>query len=239
MSDIEHLRELYLADLSKIVNYSKNPRPRVRHPGKWEKLDSLITLNEDLSGVKPPSQKGMPMDITGRKVWVWSDLHFYHKNIIEFSERPYNDVHQMNAHLVANFNDYVGPNDVSIWVGDVGFANETKINTLVNQCNGYKILIIGNHDFHRRKRPLKLNFDEIHLLYAHETPEVDLLFTHYPMDNIPYPWVNIHGHLHAFPNPDTGHPLHYNVCCELHNYRPLELDEVIRVAKNRVTNYEP
>jgi calcineurin-like phosphoesterase family protein len=235
--DKEELRELYLADLSKIVNYGKNPRPRVRHPGKWEKLPSLITLNEDLSGVKPPSLKGMPIDLVGRKVWVWSDLHFYHKNIIRFSERPFMNVDEMNEHLIANFNDYVGPNDVSIWVGDVGFANETKINTLVDQCNGYKILVIGNHDFHRRKRPLKLNFDEIHLLYALETPEVDLLFTHYPMDNIPHPWVNIHGHLHAFPKPDSGHPLHYNVCCELHGYKPLTLDSVIHVARNRLANY--
>jgi calcineurin-like phosphoesterase family protein len=235
---IEELHKLYIEDLSKIVTYGKNPRPRVRHPGKWAKLPPLITLNEDMAGVKPPSLDGMPIDLVGRKVWVWSDLHFYHKNIIEFSERPYHNVDEMNEHLVANFNDYVGPNDVSIWVGDVGFGNETKINALVDQCNGYKILVLGNHDFHRRKRPFKLNFEEIHLIYAYETPEVSLCFSHYPMDNIPYPWVNVHGHLHAFPKPDTGHPLHFNVCCELHGYKPLPLDEVIRVAKNRVENYD-
>lgn len=229
MTDIEHLRELYIEDLSKIVNYGGNPRPRVRHPGKWAKLDALIHLNE---------KHEAPLSFGDRKVWVWSDLHFYHKNIIPFSERPYQDVGEMNQHLVANHNDYVGPDDVSIWVGDVGFANETKINALVDQCHGYKILVIGNHDFHRRKRPLKLNFDEIHLLYALPTPKVDLLFTHYPMANIPYPWVNIHGHLHAFPNPDTGHPLHFNVCCELHGYKPISLNEIIRIAKVRVEHYD-
>lgn len=228
--DIQYLRELYLEDLSKIVTYGKNPRPRVRHPAKWAKLDAHISLDDKHDAVMS--------DFGNRKVWVWSDQHFYHKNIIRFSERPYMDVEQMNEHLIANFNDYVGVNDVSIWVGDVGFANETKINELIDQCNGYKILVLGNHDFHRRKRPLKLNFDETHLIYTHETPEVSLCFTHYPMDNIPYPWVNIHGHLHAFPKPDTGHPLHYNVCCELHGYKPLELDEVIRIAKMRVNNYE-
>lgn len=222
MNEIDRLHALYIEDLTKIVNYGGGPRPRVRHPGKWEALDRVIHLNES------------QISLAGRKVWVWSDLHFYHKNIIDFSERPFYNVEEMNWHLVANYNDYVGPDDISIWVGDVGFANETKINELLDQCQGYKILVLGNHDFHRKKRPLKLNFDEVHLVYAYETPEVSLLFTHYPMDNIPYPWVNIHGHLHAFPNPDTGHPLHYNVCCELHSYKPIELDEIVRIAKIRV-----
>jgi len=224
------LWQLYIEDLTKMVNWTGSPRPRVRNPEKWRKLDTRIALKEGIE-----QQLVLPPLDCERKVWVWSDLHFFHKNIIEFSDRPYDNVEQMNEHLVANHNDYVGANDISIWVGDVGFANETKINELLDQCSGYKILILGNHDFHRRKRPLKLNFDETHLCYLMDTPEVGLFFTHYPMYNIPEgPWVNIHGHLHAFPKSDSGHPRHINVNCEIQEYKPKLLDDIIKMAKMRL-----
>jgi len=229
--ELNWLRDLYLEDLAKMVNYGGHDRPRVRRIGKWAALEAQIQLNEHHDNyVTIPT-------LDGRKVWVWSDLHFFHKNIIGFSERPYPDVATMNEHLVANFNDYVGPDDISIWVGDVGFGSTTEINALLDQCNGYKILIVGNHDFDKKMRVRKFNFDETHLIYSIDTPEVSMVFTHYPMDNIIHPWVNMHGHLHAFPKLDTGHPLHYNVNCEGSGYRPTELPELIEIAKRRLDNY--
>lgn len=231
--ELKWLRQLYIEDLSKIVTYNKNPRPRVSHPSKWAKLESIVTLNE---GVDEPLM--VPPIDQDRKVWVWSDLHFYHKNIIAFSERPYDDVEQMNEHLIANHNDYVGENDISIWVGDVGFKGNSVINELLDKCNGYKILIVGNHDFNGKKLRT-LNFDETHLIYTVDYPDVSMVFTHYPMDNVPWPWVNIHGHLHAFPNPHSGHPLHINVNCEVQEYKPRLLDDIVREAKTCVISAEP
>ncbi len=228
ITELDYLRQLYIEDLSKIVTYGDNSRSRVAHHGKWAKLDTVIALDESvLEQLTIP-----PMD-KNRKVWVWSDQHFFHKNIISFSERPYDNVVQMNEHLIANYNDYVDENDICIWVGDVGFGGTTAINELLGKCNGYKILIIGNHDFNGKKLR-KLDFDETHLIYTINYPDVNLVFTHYPMENIPWPWVNIHGHLHAFPNPDSGHPLHINVNCEVQEYKPRLLDEIITQAKMRI-----
>ena len=225
MEEIDLLHKLYIENLTETVRRNGASRPRVHHHEKWATLDSVIRLDENVSE---------PMSLAGKKVWVWSDLHFFHTNIIDFSIRPYNNVYEMNEHLVANFNDYVGPDDVSIWVGDIGFSNDTAINKLLDQCNGYKILVIGNHDFNKKK-VRKLNFNETHLLYQIDTtPEVSLVFTHYPMHNISLPWFNVHGHLHAYPKPDTGNVLHYNVCCELHEYRPIELNQITKIAKMRL-----
>lgn len=223
MNEIEQLRELYIADLTKIVTYGKNPRPRVAHPMKWAKLDSVVNLRE---GVQEP------ISIDGRKVWMWSDLHFWHKNIIEFSERPYDDLEQMHEHLLLNHNELVGPDDIVIWGGDVGFKGTTILNEMLAEYNGYKILIVGNHDFNGKKLR-KLAFDETHLVYAIEVPDqgVSMLFTHYPMYNIPKPWVNIHGHLHAFPNPVSNHPRHLNINCEIQGYKPVALEQVVQRAK--------
>lgn len=228
---LERLRQLYLADLTKVVKYGDwEPRSRVRHPGKWNKINALHHLNESHQ---------IPLDVMTpkRDVWVWSDPHFFHRGIIEFSERPFPDLDTMHEHMVANFNEYVGPNDISIWVGDVGFGRSEEVNKLLDQCNGYKILVIGNHDFDGKK-VRQLNFDETHLLYLIETDEVGLVFTHYPMDNIPDTYLNVHGHLHVYPNSNTGHPLHYNVNCEVHGFRPVNLTEIIRIAKIRLTSNE-
>lgn len=226
--ELEWLRGLYIEDLCKMVNYGGHNRPRVKRPGKWAALESQIKLNENHDDY---------IKIDDRKVWVWSDLHFFHKNIIGFSERPFPDVATMNEHLVANFNEYVGPDDISIWVGDVGFGSTTEINELLDQCNGYKILIVGNHDFDKKQRVRKFNFDETHLIYSINIDGGALVFTHYPMDNIIHPWINMHGHLHAFPKLDTGNPLHYNVNCEGSSYRPTELTELIEIAKRRIENH--
>ncbi len=217
----EDLRDLYIADLSKIVNYGGNDRPRVRHPGKWAKLESLVALKEGID---------KPVSLDGRKVWCWSDQHFWHWNILDFSERPYDDLYQMHEHMLANHNEYVDKDDIVIWGGDVGFKATGVLNEMLTEYNGYKILIVGNHDFNGKKLR-KLNFDETHLVYVVERPEVSMLFTHYPMYNIPAGWVNVHGHLHAYPNPVSDHPRHVNINCEVQGYRPKLLDEIAKKSQ--------
>lgn len=224
MNEIENLRELYLDDLSRMVNYGSIDRSRVAHPGKWKKLETVVSLNEGVD---------QPISLEDRKVWVWSDLHFKHKNIIKFSERPYDDLEQMHKHLLLNHNELVGKDDIVIWGGDVGFGGTGVLNEMLAEYNGYKILIIGNHDFNGKKLR-KLAFDEMHLVYTFETPEVSMLFTHYPMYNIPAPWVNVHGHLHAFPNPVSNHPRHLNINCEVQGYKPVLLETITKRAQQLV-----
>ena len=229
--EIKFLRDLYLEDLRKEVCYDGyNKRPRVRHIGNWERIVPVLT-----EGVE---QVAFPLAVDDeRDVWLWSDLHFGHKNIIEFSNRPFNNIEHMNECLVENFNDYVKPNDVSIWVGDVAFGSDEFANELLNQCNGYKILIIGNHDFNKKK-VRNLNFDEMHLLQHIETEGVDLVLTHYPMDNLPLPYINIHGHLHAGGNTSRDTLQHINVNCEFHGYKPINMSDLITMAKTRRDSME-
>ena len=58
------------------------------------------------------------------------------------------------------------------------------------------------------------------------------------MDNIASPMFNLHGHLHVFPNHDTGHPLHLNVNCEVMDYRPSLMEDVINKVKMRKMSAE-
>ena len=223
-----NLKELYLEDLGKLVNYSgKNPRPRVRNIQQWKKVESII--NESKRQPFPINEH------TASKVWCISDTHFGHKNIIEFSDRPFMNVQEMDDIIIENFNDYVSPDDISIWVGDVSFYGPQLARKLINRCNGYKILVAGNHDFKKKKIP-DIGFDETHLLYNIELPEANLVFTHYPMENLPKPLINIHGHLHLNSSLDSDQ--HINVCCEYHGFKPIDLYEIYKWSASRVKSFD-
>lgn len=218
----EVFRQRYLQALAEPVSYDggKTYRPKSSKVEQWKKI--------------PPCE---PIaNLAEKKVWVWSDLHFGHKNIIRFSNRPYPDVTTMNEHLILNFAEKVHPDDISIWVGDVSFMSDIYTNLALARCPGYKILVVGNHDFDRKDLK-ELNFDEVHIVYPVSIDGVDLIFTHYPMDHIPEPWINIHGHEHVAKRTASD-TVHINVNCEFHDYRPIELTDIIQWAKTRVTSAE-
>jgi predicted ribosomally synthesized peptide with SipW-like signal peptide len=151
-------------------------------------------------------------------------------NIIEYSGRPFADLDEMHSEMLKRYNEVVKPDDVCIWVGDVGFAPDSTINKMLENYNGYKILIMGNHDLNHNKVRY-LEFDEIYITYQVTTPEVNLCFTHYPMDNLPEPCINVHGHEHQHPGKigrkSTHSPRHINVCCEYWDYTPVQLKDLI------------
>lgn len=79
-------------------------------------------------------------------VWFTSDTHYYHKNIIKYSNRPYKSVTEMNEALIANYNSVVKPEDDVYHLGDFGFADQSLLANVVKRLNGNKRLILGNHD---------------------------------------------------------------------------------------------
>ena len=56
---------------------------------------------------------------TDRAVWVWSDLHFGHDNIIRYTGRPFADAEKMDARLYANWEAAVDRQARLVIVGDV------------------------------------------------------------------------------------------------------------------------
>lgn len=75
-----------------------------------------------------------------------SDTHFYHKNSIEYCNRPFKDVEEMNEGLIANWNSVVGDDDQIFHLGDFSFAGPEKTEEVVARLKGKKHLIRGNHD---------------------------------------------------------------------------------------------
>lgn len=79
-------------------------------------------------------------------LWLTSDLHFGHINIIRYTDRPFGSVAEMDEWLIHSWNDHVGDDD-TVWVlGDVCMGTLADSLGLVRQLNGTLRLLCGNHD---------------------------------------------------------------------------------------------
>ncbi len=136
-------------------------------------------------------------------VWVTSDLHFYHKNILNFCKdtRPYTDVDDMNDSIVTTWNYNVHPDDTVYILGDVSFANSVKTAAILARLNGTKILIKGNHD---TKLVDKAEFNHF-FVNIHDYLELNyegfkIVMFHFPIlewANCHHGSILLHGHLHG------------------------------------------
>ena len=112
-------------------------------------------------------------------IFFTSDTHFGHTNIIQYCNRPFTDIDQMNEVMIKNWNDRVALGDVVYHLGD--FSMGPKENVYIRRClNGKLILVKGNHD---RKDPLlkEAGFDEIHRKLEIEIDGYRLYLAHIPM----------------------------------------------------------
>lgn len=216
----EELRALYIADLSKEVCYDgKKKRPRVRKPSQYARIPEVVP------------------DLTPQYAnhWVWSDTHFGHKNIINYCNRPFEDLDDMSQKLIDNHNKFVGDDDMVIWVGDVAFMGAERTNEILAQLKGDRILIVGNHDMNKGKVK-KMDFKEVHLLYALPGLYPPLVFTHFPMENCPPGFINVHGHIHN--SYDTNSLQHINVSVEVIEYTPMHWQRLMEIAFSRWESQE-
>lgn len=178
-------------------------------------------------------------------VWLISDTHFSHNNIINFMNndgtklRPFDTVEEMDEMMIDNWNSVVKPSDKVYHLGDV-VINRRAL-PILNRLNGRKILIRGNHDIFKTKEYTPY-FEEIYGSYK----LANYILTHIPIhpDSIAR-WANgnIHGHLHSnnvtqsqlifgeygVAHIDTILDKRYTcVCVEQINYTPISLDEITR-----------
>ena len=167
------------------------------------------------------------------KIWFWSDQHFYHNNIIKYSNRPFADVTEMTEKMIANYNSVVGVDDVIFWLGDVSFTGTEKTNEVLGRLNGYKILVFGNHDLDRKGKLKNMEFDEIHSIYLFN----NWILMHYPCRAyLPDGFYSIHGHTHTI---NTGLDRVVNVSVEQLNYTPISLVDLIKKHNMTMVVQEP
>lgn len=213
------MKKDYLSYLATpIEHYDGKIRPPVRHPAKWERIEStsktgtFVLLDE------------LALDCN---VWIWSDQHFNHENVIKYGKRPYSDSEDMNCKMIDNYNNTVQEGDICIWAGDIFFKSKEVFNTEIMPLldKTYNILVVGNHDF-QGKELKNMDFDEIHLLLDFEVGGKRVVVTHYPFNVSDTEFVNVHGHIHQ---NESEEPHQINVSVEAINYHPVKLKTLLKL----------
>ncbi len=90
--------------------------------------------------------------------WFTSDQHFGHSKVIEYCNRPFKDLAQMHHTLIRRWNSVVKPQDTVYVLGDFAFLPIADLKPILDQLNGTKILILGNHDKHSKGQYLRVGF---------------------------------------------------------------------------------
>lgn len=122
-----------------------------------------------------------------------SDTHFNHVAILEYCQRPFASVEEMNEAMIKNWNEVVEPKDTVFHLGDVGLGQRHLLPSITARLNGFKILIKGNHDtkglsgFNQVLDDAKLLGDDL-TVYMRHVPD----FSKFGQDVI-----HLHGHVHT------------------------------------------
>lgn len=132
----------------------------------------------------------------------------------------------MDQVLIDNWNLSVKRNDIVYHLGDVSFYNRQKTKEIISQLNGYKILILGNHD-----RGRSVSFWKDVGFYEVYTKPIRLdyfyYFSHEPVileekyDDLMH--ANYHGHLHSKNMKDRRYTC---LSVEQIDYKPISLEEL-------------
>jgi calcineurin-like phosphoesterase family protein len=200
--------EEHISMLSKPVGSWQTPQ--VSNLTPWRELGQTIKPGKGLDLSKVPADK----------LHFWSDQHYGHKRIIEFSNRPFKDLTEMHSALLENFKSVIKPDDVVVWIGDVSFKGITETDDWLSKFPGYNILVVGNHDIDRGKLKY-MDFDEIHTSIVFDNNIV----THHPWgEELPAGFNNIHGHIH---DRSFTYDRHYCACVELIDYKPITLQQLM------------
>lgn len=225
MENSKQLHEHYVRDLTLKETFDGKEYRRTKNVDWWKRI-------------APHSSNGQFVDIGreidgGRQCWFWSDQHFGHKNIIKYSNRPFQSTDEMTSAMIKNYMTTVSENDIVVFGGDLAFMPNTITNPIIDKLPGYKILIVGNHDLRKDGSIVEYNFDEIHpcvSFYVAGQWPAKLLLTHYPLINLPEHCYNIHGHIHTQDSPTERH---FNISVEKTNYGLVSFEHILTALKIR------
>jgi calcineurin-like phosphoesterase family protein len=168
-----------------------------------------------------------------RKIFVVSDTHFNHANILTFTDDAgayfrgqFKDASHMNEHMIECWNSVVGPQDIVYHLGDVYFGSPAPIGAMLRRLQGRKRLILGNHD-NGKCKVLQEHFQKI--TSSRQFREYEMILTHRPTIIPGGKWtINVHGHIHQNLSPT---PKHVNVSVEAIDYTPRDIEEIYEETK--------
>lgn len=168
-------------------------------------------------------------------IWFTSDLHLGHVKIIQYCNRPFRNVKEMDDILISNWNNVVSDNDIIYILGDFTCnLSKGRIISYLKRLNGKKTLILGNHDTYIKKelegiknKEVMYYFDQVTYYKEIEFDKHTICMFHYGIEH--WHWRNrgsmcLIGHSHGKSTP-TKNRVDVGVdCC---NFTPISIYEIL------------
>ena len=180
----------------------------------------------------------------GKNFYI-ADCHFDHEAILYFDNRPYATIEEHDEALINNWNSVVTNEDTVYILGDFHWGTENDWIEVLEQLNGNKVLIRGNHDITPSKS--RKYFQDVKDYKEIDDNGRKVVLCHYPMPyfkNHYYGWYHLYGHVHnSFEHGMAEHQKYlmeqlYDMPCNMYNvgamhigYTPRTLDEIINNRK--------
>lgn len=160
-------------------------------------------------------------------IYFTSDLHFGHAKIIDMSKRPFDNLDDMNAGLITNWNKVVQPEDLVYDLGDFSLHEPYEI--FEKQLNGHIMHIRGNHD---KKSWMHFGQLETHglIIWMQHQPRIRQEEVSIDTDLV------LCGHVHElwrtkeidYPQKKSTLPM-INVGVDQWDYMPVSIDEIVKL----------
>lgn len=183
-------------------------------------------------------------------IWFTSDLHFGHRNIIDFCNRPWKTTEEMDEVLMRNWNSVVKDDDIIFDLGDFAYATTSRWKYLIQNLKGRHFLIKGNHDESRYPG------DHIFKLFEGVYDQLLLKIDNYNVYLNHYPFlcyggayrkdtINLFGHVHSGPYSNNGldtdrlkmlFPTQYDVGVDNNDYYPISWKTIKDIVQKRLNN---
>lgn len=167
------------------------------------------------------------------KTFFIADTHFGHNAIIDYENRPFTGVAEMDRTIIENWNNVVSAGDKVFVVGDFSAYDKEKTTEICHRLNGSKYLIMGNHDTESEQFYMDCGFGN-----AVRYPIIldgFWIISHEPLYvNTNMPYANIFGHVHNNPLYKDYSKQSFCVSCERIGYTPIEFDEIKRKIKEAI-----
>lgn len=192
----------------------------------------------------------LKFDSSKTKIFFTSDSHFHHENIMKYCNRPFSSIEEHDKTLIDKWNEKVGPDDVIFHLGDFAFASEHYIKRVLEQLNGKKYLVFGNHDWRRMTKSIcEQYFEDVSQQMVIRIDEQLIYLNHFPFLCFSGSWKGldaswqIFGHVHSGPNNKTGldndrlqylFPTQFDCGVDHNNFYPYSFEEIKEIINEQM-----
>lgn len=162
--------------------------------------------------------------------FVTADHHLGHKNIIKYTNRPFEHVDEMDDFLIRAWNEKVPPGAIVYHLGDFSMRKPQAIRNYLRRLNGTIRLVRGNHD-RGIKGDLLGCFDWVKDYYESKCVDgTKVVMCHYAFqvwNKSHHGAWDLHGHSHnSLHQPDWMKRMDVGVDCHP-NYEPFSFGEIV------------